>query len=83
MARNRPKVTFRQLPEIVEQDFESETENTAHDENIKSPTSPQLTAYEKIPGEDSENSESEQITVCNDAPGRPLDTDHDSKNESQ
>ena len=54
-ARNRPKVTFNQLAEIVEQDSESETENTAHDENIKSPTSPQLTAYETIPGDDSVN----------------------------
>ena len=27
-ARNRPKVTFSQIPEIVEQDTESETENT-------------------------------------------------------
>ena len=82
-TRNRPKVTFSQLPEIVEQDSESETENTAHDENIENPTSPQLTVYETIPGDDSEKSESEQTTVCNDAPERPLDTDHDSQNESQ
>ena len=34
-ARNRPKVTFRQLSEIVEQDSESEAENTSRDENIE------------------------------------------------
>ena len=55
VARNRPKVTLKPIPEIVEQDSEAETENTAHDENIKSPTLPQLTAYETIPGDDSEN----------------------------
>ena len=44
---------------------------------------PQLTAYETIPGDDSENSASEPITVRNDVPERPLDTDHDSQNESQ
>ena len=82
-AKSRPKVTFRQLPEIVEQDSESETENPAGEENIKGQTSPQLTAYERIPGDDSETSESEQITVRNDAPERPLDADHDSQNESQ
>ena len=82
-ARNRPKVTFSQLPEIVEQDSESETENTPLDENVERQTSPQVTAYETIPGDDSENSESGQITVRNDAPERPLDTDHDSENESQ
>ena len=37
----------------------------------------------KIPGDDSENSESEQIIVRNDAPERPLDIDHDSQDESQ
>ena len=42
-----------------------------------------MTAYEAIPGDDSENSESEQITVRNVAPERPLDTDQDSQNESQ
>ena len=52
-------------------------------ENIERQTPPQLTAYETIPGDDSENSESEQITVCDDAPERPLDADHDSQNESQ
>ena len=77
-ARNRPKVTFSQLPEIVEQDSESETENTSRDEKIERQTSPQLTAYETVPDDDSENSESEQITVRNDSPERPLDTDHDS-----
>ena len=79
-ARNRPKVTFKPILEIVEQDSESKTEITAHDENIKSQASPQLTAYETIPGDDSENSESER---SNDAPERLLDTDHDSPNESQ
>ena len=82
-ARNRPKVTFKPIPEIVEQDSESETEITAHDENIERQTSPQLTAYETIPGDDSENSESERSTVRNDAPESPLDTDHDLQNESQ
>ena len=76
-ARDSPKVTFKPIPEIVEQDSESETEITAHDETNQSQTSPQLTAYETIPGDDSENSESEQITVRNDAPERTLDTDHD------
>ena len=79
-ARNRPKVTFKQIPEIVEQDSESETENTPRDENNEGQTSPQLTAYEQIPGN---NSESERSTVRNDAPERPLDIDHDSQNESQ
>ena len=82
-ARNRPKVTFSELAEIVEQDSESETENTAHDKNKERQASPQLTAYETIPGDDSENSVSEQITVRNDKPERPSDTDHDSQNESQ
>ena len=82
-AKNRPKVTFKPIAEIIEQDSESETEITAHDENIERHTSPQLTAYETIPGDDSENSESERSTVRNDAPERPLDTDHDSQNESQ
>ena len=82
-ARNRPKVTFSQLPEIVEPDSESETENTPRDENVERQTSPQLTAYERIPGDDSENSKSEPITLRNDAPERPLDTEHDSQNESE
>ena len=82
-ARNTPKVTFTPIPEIVEQDFESETEVTAHDKNIERQTSPQLTAYETISGDDSETSESERSTVRNDAPERPLDTDHGSQNESQ
>ena len=43
-ARSRPKVTFKPILEIVEPDSKSETEITAHDENIKSQTSPQLTA---------------------------------------
>ena len=80
-ARNRPKVTFKPIPEIVEQDFESETEITAHDENIKSQTLPQLTAYETIPGDDSENSQSEKITMRNDALEGLFHTDHDSQNE--
>ena len=41
-ARNRLKVTFRQIPEIVEQDFESQTENTSRDENNERHTSPQF-----------------------------------------
>ena len=76
-ARNRLKVTFSQLPEIVEQDNESETENTSRDENLARQTPPQLTAYETIPDDDSENSESEQSTVRNDSFERLLDTDHD------
>ena len=82
-ARNRPKVTFSQLPEIVEQNSESETDNTSRDENNERQDSPQLTAYETIPGDDSENSESEQITVRDEAPERHLDNDGDSQNESQ
>ena len=81
-ARNRPKVTFSELPDFVEQDSESEMENMAREENIEGQTSLQLTAYETISGDDSETSESEQITVRNDAPERPLDADHDSQNES-
>ena len=42
-----------------------------------------MTAYETIPGDDSENSESEKSTVRNDAPERHLDIDHDSQNEPQ
>ena len=82
-ARNRPKVTFKPKPEIVEQNSKSETENTAHDENVERQTSPQLTADETISGDDSENSENERSTVRNDAPERPLDTYHDSQKESQ
>ena len=82
-AKNRPKVTFKTIPEIVEQDSGPETENTPHDENVERQTSPHLTAYETIPGDDSENSESERSTVRKDAPERHLDTDHDSQNESQ
>ena len=82
-AKNRPKVTFKLIPEIVEQDSESETEITAHDENVECQTSPHLTAYETLPGDDSENSENERSAVRNHAPERPLDTDHDSQNESQ
>ena len=78
-ARNRPKVTFKTIPEILEQDSDSETENTAYDENIERQASPQLTAYETIPGDDSGNSESERSTVRDDAPEKPLDTDHDSQ----
>ena len=61
----------------------SKIENASQDETIERQTSPQLTVYETIPGDDSENSETEQITVRNDAPERPLDTDRDSQNESQ
>ena len=43
-AGNRPKVTFSQLPEIIEQDSESEIENTSRDENNERPTLPNLTA---------------------------------------
>ena len=82
-ARNRSKVTFRPISDIVEQDSESETENTPRDENIERQTLPRLTAYERIPGDDTENNESEKSTVRNDAPERPLDIDHDSQNESQ
>ena len=82
-ARNRPEVTFRPIPEIVEQDSELETEYTPRDENIERQTLPRLTAYERIPGDDSENSESERCTVRNDAPERPLDIDQDSQKESQ
>ena len=57
-ARNRPKVTFSELPEIVEQDSESESENLSRNENIERQASPQLTAYETKPGDDSEKSES-------------------------
>ena len=48
-ARNRHKVTFKPIPEIVEQDSESERENTPRDENIEHQTLPQLTAYGTIP----------------------------------
>ena len=82
-ARNRPEVTFKTIPEIIEQDCEEEIENTAHDENVERQTSPQLTAYETMSGDDSENSGSERSIVRNDAPERSLDTDHDSQNESQ
>ena len=82
-ARNRPKVTFKTIPEIVEQDSDSETEITAHNENVERLTSPQLTAYETVPGDDSENSESGNGTVRNNAAERPLETDHDSPSESQ
>ena len=82
-ARDRPKVTFKPIPEIVEQHSESETDNIPRDENIERQTSPQLTTYETIPGDDSKNSESEKSTVRIDARERPLDTDNDSQNESQ
>ena len=82
-ARNRPKVTFKPIPEIVEQDSESEIENASQNKTNEGQTLPQLTAYETIPGDDSENSQSESGTVRNDAPERPLDTDLDSQNELQ
>ena len=82
-ARNRPRVTFSQLPEIVERDSESATKSTFRDEIKERQTLPQLTAYETIPGDDSEDSESEQITLRIEEPERPLDIDHDSQSESQ
>ena len=82
-ARNRPKVTFSPLPAIEEQDSDLEIENTSRDEISERQALPQLTAYETIPGDDSENSESEQITVRNDEPERLLDENNDSQNESQ
>ena len=82
-ARNRPKVTFSQLPEIIEQDSESENEKTSRDENNERQALPHLTAYETIPVDDSENSESEQITVRNDEPKGPLGANNDSQNESR
>ena len=82
-ARNRPKVTFKSIPEILQQDSESETENTSRDENIERQTLPRLATYERIPSDDPENRENEKGTVRNDAPERPSDTDHDSQNESQ
>ena len=82
-ARKKPKVTFRPLPGIVEQDSEWENENTLRDENNEGQSLPHLTTYERLPGDDSENSESKQITVRNDEPERLLDEDHDSQNESQ
>ena len=42
-----------------------------------------MTAYETIPSDDSEISESEQVTVRNDESERPLDSDRDSQDESQ
>ena len=44
---------------------------------------PQLTAYEIIPGDDSGNTESEQTTVRNDEPEKPLDADRYSQIDSQ
>ena len=82
-ARKKPKLSFKQLPEITEQDTESEIENTSRDGNNEPQASPQLTAYEKIAGNDSESSESEQFTVRNDEPERLLDANNDSQNESQ
>ena len=82
-ARNRPKLTFSQLPEIVEQETELEIGNTSLDENNERQALPQLTVYETILGDDSETSQTEQITLRNDAPERLFDTDHDSRNESQ
>ena len=82
-AKNQPKVTFRQLPEIVEQDSESKIENTSRYKNNRRPFSPHLATYERIPGDDSENSESEHVTVRNDETEKLLDEDHDSQNESQ
>ena len=82
-ARNKPKLSFRRIPQILEQGSEPETENASRDENIERHTPPHLTTFERIPGEHSKNSKGEQISVRNDEPERPLDTGHNSKNESQ
>ena len=82
-ARNRPKVSFRPIPEIVEQDSESEIENASRDETTERQTPPPSTGNEKVLSDDSVNSESQQINVRSDAPERLLDIDHDSQNESQ
>ena len=47
-------------------------ENISRDENNGRQVSPQLTAYETIPGDDSENGVGEQITVRNDASERDV-----------
>ena len=60
-ARNRPKVTFKQLPEIVEQNSESEIEDTSRDHNIERQTSSHLTTYEKISGDYSESGETKRL----------------------
>ena len=77
-ARNRPKVKFSQVPENVEQDYESQTEIPSRDESIDVQASSHLTAYETIPGDDAEKSESEQTTVGNGEPENLLEEDHDS-----
>ena len=82
-ARNKPKVTFRQIPEIVEQDSESVIENVSRHAKTERQTSPRLINYEIIPSDDSENSESEQFTVRKDETERLLDEDHDSQKQSQ
>ena len=74
---------FRQIPEFVEHDVESEIENASRDENNERQTVPHLTTFERTSGDDSENSKTEQITVRNDEPERLLDEDHDPQNESQ
>ena len=82
-ARNKLKVTFRQIPETVEQDFESAIEKSSRDKINERQTSPLLIAYETKAGDDYENSESEQITVRIDEPEPPLDTGLGSEKESQ
>ena len=77
-SRNRHKVTFRLIPEIEEQDSDSEIETASQDKTDKRQISPLSTAYEKIPGDDSKTSASEHITVRGDGPERLLDEDHDS-----
>ena len=83
LPKNKPKVTFREITEIVEQDFQSEIENASRNENNKHQILPHLTTYGKIPGDDSKNNESVQITVRNDELERLLDEDHVSQNELQ
>ena len=82
-TRHKPKVTFRPLQVTVEQNSESEIKNTSSDENNKRQTLPQSTTQETIPGNDLENSESEQITEHNDEPERFFDADHESQTEPQ
>ena len=82
-ASNKPRVTFSQLPEIVEQDSDSENENASRDESNERQILPHLTTIGRILGDDSENSKSKQFTVRNDETERLLDEDRYSLNESQ
>ena len=81
----RPENEIRryQLPEIVEQDSESEIEKASRDESNERQPLPQLTAFETLPGDDSEKIKNEQRTVDNYESKRPLDVDHGSRKESQ